>query len=634
MIRLRRRGADYLDLFDNAAVAEASGLPREAILWPERDATAIEDAASAARYCIDRLRASRRIRRRFPRALSDGPSGGFARWIAAPLGPRARAAVAAAFAADLAGPVRHVLASRPDARASFPLGLLAQGRRAFIPWLFRHAMREHRLAPEAIWWFALESAENPGAELVRTYLFSPDWQRAIPDGLTVFGRADLAEWLRATHGLDIDPALWPEVIPPARQIRLAYARRDDWRRAHPRAFATQERAAELVRWTAPPDGSFDVERTARELVAGGVNVLGHLCYPSGLRSSVEALIEGLRRAGTSVAVRDVPVDPNGDEPHHVAFPDLPCYDATIVHVQPEPLFDTAFERAGLAEPRGAWRIGYWYWELDEIPDSWLAREDRVDELWVASRFVAEALKTRFRIPVFALPPGVELTPFAPLPRAHFGLSEDRFVFLFVFHAMSGMERKNPLGLIAAFRRAFGADPSVELVLKTSFGDRHPDLMRELRDAAEGSNVRVIDAVFTREATLALMDACDCYVSLHRSEGFGLTMAEAMLLGKPVIATNYSGNVDFMHTTNSLLVDYELVSLDRDLPPYPVGSRWAEPSIEHAARLMRAVRDDPDRGRELGARARAELRESLSLEAAGRRMAERLGSVFHRPIRAA
>jgi glycosyltransferase involved in cell wall biosynthesis len=192
--------------------------------------------------------------------------------------------------------------------------------------------------------------------------------------------------------------------------------------------------------------------------------------------------------------------------------------------------------------------------------------------------------------------------------------------------MSVMERKNPYGLIKAFRTAFPGGENVSLVLKTSFGDRHPALMYQLRTAAEAAGVTVIDAVFTQDETVSLIDMCDCYVSLHRSEGLGLTMAEAMLLGKPVIATSYSGNVDFMTSANSLLVDYELVRLEQDVPPYEAGCVWAEPSVEHAASLMRRVYENPAWAAEFGAKAALDVQAYVSLDTAGQRVARRLEEI--------
>ncbi len=406
----------------------------------------------------------------------------------------------------------------------------------------------------------------------------------------------------------------------------------------PRPSARRRTARRLLRWLASPQAgleetarrwcaALDQDETSRALARGGVNVFGHFCYPSGLRTSVESVVEGVRRAGLGVSLRDIWADREGDDPHHAAFNGLELYDTTIIHTQPEPFFEASYLRSGVSprDPR-TYRIGYWYWELDTIPESWLQQAAQVDELWAATGFVADAMRERFDLPVFQVMPGVELPTFDPRPRAYFDLPDEKFTFLFVFHMMSIMERKNPLGLIKAYRQAFGDDPKVSLVLKTSFGEKHPGLMTEMREAAKGAGITIIDAIYSQEETLSLMRASDCYVSLHRSEGYGLTMAEAMLLGKPVIATGYSGNVDFMDAGNSLLVDYEVVTLKRDFPPYVAGSRWAEPSVDHAATLMRRVYENQAWAKNLGAKAKADLQERMSIEASGRRMAARLAEI--------
>lgn len=532
---------------------------------------AVDDLWAAARCCIDLLRGQAALRERFPHALSDGVDGPFARWLQ----PQTAAweYFAAAFAAKLGRRPRQAFLVGADLKERYPLGLTPAGRRDFLGTLFLEGGREFALRPEEIWWFALESAEDPAGEMRRTYLFTPRWQAELARlGPERFGR-----WLAAMYGLRepwADPASWPTA-----------------------------------------------QGTA------GVNLLGHFCYPSGLRTATEFMAEGLRRAGVALSCRDVRTDYAADDPCHADFSGLEMFDTTLIHVQPEPYFDDLYRRAGLAEqqPR-PYRIGYWYWELDSIPPSWRRQADQLDEIWAATDFVAAALRATVSQPVRLMTPGVELPAFQPLPGTSFGLAEDRFTFLFVFHMMSIMERKNPLGLIRAFRRAFAADEPVSLVLKTSFGARHPMEMQNLQRAADAAGVQVIDAVFTQGETLALMNACDCYVSLHRSEGFGLTLAEAMLLGKPVIATGYSGNTDFMDPSNSLLVDHTLVRLTRDYLPYKAGSRWAEPSLDDAARLMRQVYENQDWARRLGEKGRLDLEQRMSPAAAGRRMAARLAEI--------
>jgi glycosyltransferase involved in cell wall biosynthesis len=191
---------------------------------------------------------------------------------------------------------------------------------------------------------------------------------------------------------------------------------------------------------------------------------------------------------------------------------------------------------------------------------------------------------------------------------------------------SGMERKNPLGLIRAFRQAFSAGEPVRLVLKTFSGNRYPASLQQMWSAGAGAKLTVIDRMFSRDETLSLIDSCDAYVSLHRSEGLGLTLGEAMLLGKPVIATRYSGNLDFMDDANSLLVDYQLVPVGRTATPYEPNGYWAEPSVDHAAHLMRQIYENRNWAGKLGAKAKSDAGARMSLPSAGQRMAERLSQI--------
>ena len=632
-----------IDLFDDQAVLIAWGAAEGPLLPMPGPASTATDPWSAAAFLLDRLRRDAALRQRFPTALSDGADGAFARWLAGQgadelgLTVAGRSAVAEAFAVRPAKRVRQILAIRDDLRQAFPLGATPAGRRELLRWLMTEGRRTHALRIEEIWWYALECAERPAAELVAAYLFQPAWQAQFPDGLTRYGRDRFAAWLVRFFRLEAEwanPATWPEVLTPAQQIRLALACRPSWRLAHPDACVTEPGAAALLDHLAATDQpqaiwcvGLDRAAVTADLLSGGVNLLGHFCYPSGLRTSAESLAEGLRRVGADVTLRDIWTDIAADDPDHAGFTGLEVHETTIIHTQPEPFFTASYPRAGLAErhPR-THRIGYWYWELDQIPASWEAQAAELDELWAATTFVADAMRDRFHLPVYQMMPGVSLPSVPQRSKSAFGLDDGKFTFLFVFHMMSIMERKNPLGLIRAYRQAFGDDPRTALVLKTSFGDKHPALMKEMREAAAGTGITIIDAVFSMEETYALMKAADCYVSLHRSEGFGLTMAEAMLLGKPVIATRYSGNVDFMDDDNSLLVDYRLATLEKDYPPYDAGAHWAEPSVEHAAALMRRVFESPDGARALGRRACADLQQRMSLEAAGRRMAARLKEI--------
>jgi 2-polyprenyl-3-methyl-5-hydroxy-6-metoxy-1,4-benzoquinol methylase len=197
------------------------------------------------------------------------------------------------------------------------------------------------------------------------------------------------------------------------------------------------------------------------------------------------------------------------------------------------------------------------------------------------------------------------------------------VFLFVFDFASYFERKNPLATIQAFCRAFSYDDDVRLVIKCVNEQLDSEAFDSMQTLAGQHQVSVQTGYWTAEEMRDLMMACDAYISLHRSEGLGLPIADAMALGKPVIATAWSGNTDFMTVSNSFPVPYELVTLKHDAGPYRAGATWAEPSVDEAVRLMRLVRDDPELAHARGQAARHDLETEYSEQKVGERVVERL-----------
>jgi GT2 family glycosyltransferase/glycosyltransferase involved in cell wall biosynthesis len=634
---------DIVNIYDDAEVAHAAALRPRDILWLPDASDAVPDGWWAARLMIDLLRRRPDLRRRFPTALSDGADGDFAIWLkragaaAFRLPEGAAEAIDGAFASDLTATPLQLLFYSEELRARQPLYLLPEGRRETCRYLFS-AAAAGELRLEAVWWLLLIAAQDPAARLVQTYQFTPDWQKRFPDGITRFGRDRLAAWLGATFALThgaTEPRKWPQPLSAAEEIAAAWLASKDWQMGFPQALADPAAAESFLSFLAGGETgpgseasawvkSLDRPRLAQEMTRPGVNIFGHFSYPSGLRNSALSIAAGLDLAGIRTALRDVRVDQAKDDPVHHRFCQAPLFDISILHIQPEPFFDAYLARSDSAElGRNPYRIGFWYWEFDTVPASWDRAAQSCDELWAASSFVANGLAKRYHKPVKVFLPGLELPKFPPVPRRQFGLPDGPFIFLFAFHMTSVMERKNPLGLVAAFRQAFRAGEEVMLVIKTSFGSASPAELAALNEAAANPRIRFIDAIYSEAEMLALMDASDAYISLHRSEGLGLTMAEAMLLGKPVIATRYSGNLDFMDDRNSLLVDCSLDRLERSYPPYEAGLRWATPSVDHAASLMRRLYEDRPFGRELGARARSDLESRLSHAATGAPMAERL-----------
>ena len=252
-------------------------------------------------------------------------------------------------------------------------------------------------------------------------------------------------------------------------------------------------------------------------------------------------------------------------------------------------------------------IGLWYWETDAMNARQIDAFSLVDEVWGSTRYLADVFARHSDRPVVHLPVPLEFAAATASPEARARLSiDERFTFLFSFDFLSISQRKNPLGLVDAYCRAFGPDDGCRLILKSINGDLHTDEAEELRDAiADRPDIELWDRYLDGADRIDLVANVDAYVSLHRSEGLGLTMAEAMSAGTPVIATGYSGNLDFMPEGAALLVDHREVEIGPG-SFYPADGHWADPDLDHAAELMRRVRDDAELRRDLAAAGLAAL----------------------------
>jgi glycosyltransferase involved in cell wall biosynthesis len=277
---------------------------------------------------------------------------------------------------------------------------------------------------------------------------------------------------------------------------------------------------------------------------------------------------------------------------------------------------------------GRYNILYAFWELPELPDSFLSPLAAFDEIWVPSRFVETAFASKLRKPVFRLPPPVRLPGVTPRMRSDFGLPDHPFLFHYAFDFSSYVERKHPEAVLAAFRRCTAAfEPGrIGLVLKTMGNSRSPAARRRLARLVDAQDdVFVIDGVLDRGDVLALQDMCDCFVSLHRSEGFGLGIVEAMALGKPVIATKFGGAADLLGPDHACPVGYRLVPVERGQYPGSSGQFWAEADVEEAAAFMRRMVKEPEWRRRIAAAGKAFVARDLSPERIGRLMSERLAT---------
>ena len=322
----------------------------------------------------------------------------------------------------------------------------------------------------------------------------------------------------------------------------------------------------------------------------GINVVGYFRAESGVGEAGRLLATAVAASGLPHSVTTYSNVPQKDL---VEFADVGSieYDTNLICVNADQV-PVLHHHFGPRLFDGRYTVGHWYWEVDPLPESQVTALSHIDELWVASGYLRDVFTRRTSKPVLVIPLPVVLPsrPFDMRTKA-----TTPFEFLFIFDFFSVLERKNPMGLITAFKRAFpsGAE-RVTLTIKSINGDRIPTALERLRFAAgDDPRIEVRDGYVSDGERLKMIVNAGCYISLHRSEGFGFTMAEAMALGRPVIATRHSGNLQYMNERNSFLVDAKLVAVPAGVEAYPRGAIWADPDLDHAASLMRLVTEKPE-----------------------------------------
>lgn len=276
----------------------------------------------------------------------------------------------------------------------------------------------------------------------------------------------------------------------------------------------------------------------------------------------------------------------------------------------------------------SYNIGIWFWELSHFRQDWAGSFGAYDEIWVSSEFARSAIAAVSPVPVVKIPMPIEPPVVTDLlPRAHFRLPEDVFLFGCIFDVGSVVSRKNPAAAISAFIDRFAGRQDVMLLMKYHSMRHYPDSFQEIRALAAGhGNIRFFGRIFTEQENVSFKAILDCLVSPHRSEGFGLNMAEAMLMEKPVIATGYSGSLEFADDDTSFPIRYRLQELGEQLGPYPPDALWAEPDVAHLAELMETVVNDPPAAAAKVARARRRILTDHSVEVVAREIKDRFDAL--------
>lgn len=509
----------------------------------------------------------------------------------------------------------------------------APGRRAFATWFYVCAVPELSLFDllsdrERAW--LLEPVTPPIApiglplpRLVRLTwesradvrdafdLFAPDGPFALLawycfHGATEMRHQGYLSWLpRQALGADIPGR------PGLSVLGLLAWQADEEARSHINP-ATPEGVARLSAWlaetgvadklaaslAAPPPERPRPPAASRPRHAFGVNIIGYARGELGIGEDSRMCALALSAAEVPFSVVNIPLPEQGGPRQQDDY-----LDACLAKDTPYPV--NIFCLTGLDTIRlwlergeslfgGRINIGYWPWELPAWPDGLAGAYTCMDELWLSSAYTRDAFAKTSPVPVRLMPMAVSVDRITPRPRAFFGLPEDRFLFLFTFDCNSFLARKNPLAVIRAFRRAFAAnDAPVDLVLKTMNARADDPKWRALADAAQGdTRIRFLDGTMDRGDVLGLFAACDAYVSPHRAEGFGRTLAEAMLLGKPVVATGYSGNTDFLTPVTGFPVPYRFAPIGPEDYPFGEGLLWADPDETALARIMGRIVREP------------------------------------------
>lgn len=361
----------------------------------------------------------------------------------------------------------------------------------------------------------------------------------------------------------------------------------------------------------------------------GFNLIGYVFAELGVGEAARSMAFAAEAADLPYSLTDVGYQTSNRQTDHrvqkkaVSKP----FDIDVLYVNADQTPNTLQHLAAQGRRAANYRIGYWHWEQPRLPEKFLGSFDGLDEIWVPSAFVHEAVSAISPLPVYKVPHALQFSVDDTWTRKSFGLPEDKFTVLVMYDFHSYRFRKNPEAAIEAFKRAAKGRKEMCLVIKTinagEYADDYAALKREVQDL---DSVVFIDEVYARDQLYGLEANCDCFLSLHRAEGFGLGPAEMMYLGKPVIATGWSGNMEFMTPMNSCPVNYDLRQLENPLGVYVAGLDWAEPDVEHAADYLKRLVEDPTFYRDIGRRARHDIRAQLDPKVIGQLYRERFSLI--------
>jgi glycosyltransferase involved in cell wall biosynthesis len=390
-------------------------------------------------------------------------------------------------------------------------------------------------------------------------------------------------------------------------------------------------------------GNIEIAKFDRGSFPAGVNLIGDIRVDTGLGESMRYVSRILDEAGVPNLIYDYVIPPAIHQTDHSCddkISDSIKYGVNIFHINASEM-SVAFMDLGKEFFDNHYNIGFWLWEVEDFPQEWMPAFNLIDELWVPSDFEREIFEKITDKPVYTVP-----YPVADVldekykinkiqsedenkSRAYFNLPQDKFLFLMMYDSGSGAARKNPGKIIESFKKAFApGEQGVGLVVKLKENSGADiDYVKSL--TKDYDNIYFLDVNMSRDEVNSLISCVDVFVSLHRAEGFGLVAAEAMALGTPVIATAWSATTHFMDETSACMVDYEMVELEKDYPPFRKGYRWAEADSTKASEYMRKLFDDREFYDIMKRNAQDKVHEKLSMKQATTAVRGRFTDIYRK-----
>lgn len=484
--------------------------------------------------------------------------------------------------------------SREDLRAAFDLQS-EEGFDAYSSWLLTSGVKEHNIPEQRMAWIDRSSIGPTQIENHRT----SRGRRAKSGRL---GRT-LSQYIidRLDFFRPIYKAMPQGLVSRLRKIVVSNAIEKDL----PAGLGVQPLPGRTVPGVAVY-GYFNTESGVGEGARQAFNALSHTSMP------VEAFL--LPASETFRNSVDFP-------PARPVQPSLASI--RIFHVNADQSPNVMKAIGAEAERPDIYRIGYWAWELERFPEAWREASKNLDEIWAPSQFTRDSIAAAVSCPVICVPHAVELPGLPSIEvretvRARHNIPKEATAFLNSFDFNSYIARKNPWATLEAFQRLRRERDDVAMVFKTHGTSNDKQSRKAFLEAAAATpGVIVVDGVLSRTDQTLLQAACDALISLHRSEGFGLNILEMMALGKPVIATNYSGNCDFLDETVGYPIEYKLTPVGAGDYPYSEDQVWAEPSISDAVAAMRQIAEAPSISMTIGNAARRRVRMKYSSESIGK-----------------